>query len=190
MNIKTKLVMFFVAGIFASVLFYIKFAQNINNNGLLSFIGTETIIVVVICHGIAFLIRSSLVRRNCRSLGIYQGDQTWVPDVSIADKPLFSKTQKSYNKVAALFFLLAVVLTGIALSLFFRIKDFLNEAFEPYLMQYWTSLASIVLAMIMLFFTIHFLLMSFLLEYKSKVKAIFVSLLSFIVVFLLSTANF
>lgn len=184
MNIRMKLALFFIAGIGAAVLFSMRFGQNIRNGGLLNFIGVPTIIVVGACHGIAFLIRYFLVRRRCRSLGIHRVGQTRMPDLSIAGEPLFSMIRKGYLKVAGLFFLLTLGLAGAANYLLYSIKDIPNEAFEPHLMQYWTMLASFALAMIMLFFALHFLLMSFLLEYKSKVKALLATVVSFMIVFL------
>jgi len=184
MNIRFKLAVFFAAGICASVLYYLKFQENIRNVGLLNFIGIPTIMAVAICHGIAFLIRALLVRRHRRSMGIDPGYPLWAHDVSMTDKPLFAGIEKSYRKVAALYFLVTVMLAGVALGLFYRIKDIPGEAMEPYLMIYWTALASFVLAMITYFFAIHFLLMSFLLEYASRVKDLFVTLFSFILAFL------
>jgi hypothetical protein len=184
MHIRFKLALFFVAGTCAVGLFYVRFGQNIKSNGLLNFIGIPTIIVVVICHAIAFLIRFLLVRRHCRSAGISRGKRAWLFDLSIADEPLFSKIKKSFNKVATLFFLLTTVSAGIAYSLLRSLRGLSNEEFGSHLMQYWTLLASYALAMVMFFFAIHFFFMSFLLEYRNKMKSVFVSLLSFMVAFL------
>lgn len=184
MSIRLKLVLFFTVGICASVLYYIKFQENIRNIGLLNFIGIPTIIIIVICHGIAYLIRLLLVKRRFRSAGITLGSRLRAPEVSTADVILFAQVRTSYARIAGRFFVSAAGLAGAALWLLSKIRDIPNEAFEPYLMHYWTMLASFALAMIMLFFAIHFLLMSFLLEYKSKAKALLVTMVSFIIVFL------
>jgi len=183
MNIRIKLIVFFIVSICTSVLFYLKFEQSITNQGLLNFIGMATIIVVAVCHGIAFLIRSLLIRRHYRYAGISPDSKAWAPAVPITDNVLFLNIKRSFNKVAALSFILATVLAAIAFISLRILQNIPKEEFEPHLMQYWTLLASYALAMIMSFFTFHFYLMSMLLEYKSNVKAIFVSFVSFIVVF-------
>lgn len=183
MNIRLKLAVFYLAVICALVLFYIKFGQSIKNNSLLDFIGIPTIVVVVILHGIAHLIRSLLVRRHCHSAGISQGNQTWLCDLAISDKPLFVKIRKSLNKISIMSLLLTAVMAGIVFSLLRIFQKMPKEEMAFPLMQYWILMTSYAAGMILLFFAIHFFFMSILLEYKSKIKAALVTLLSFTVTF-------
>lgn len=187
MNTRAKLTLLGAVSISVTILFSLRFGQNIRNIGLLNFIGIPTIIVVAICHGIAFLIRLLLVKRHCRSAGISHGNhgnQEWISDLSITNKQLFAKIEQSFKKTAALFFLLTAVFAGIVSYGVISFKDMPNEEVEHHIIQYWFFMASYGMGMIMFFFVVHFLFLSFLLEYKSRGKAVFVTVLSFMVVFL------
>jgi hypothetical protein len=123
MNRNLKLGVFIVFSISVSLLYYFKFEQNIKNIGLLNFIGIETFIIVFVCHGIAFFVRSFLVKRHCSAAGFTHGKEVCVHDLSIINKPLFTKIRKSYNKAAVFLIVFTLVATRIWIYLAFNIKD-------------------------------------------------------------------
>jgi hypothetical protein len=64
-----------------------------------------------------------------------QGNQAWVCDLAISDKPLFVKIRKSFNKISIMSLLLTAVMAGIVFSLLRIFQKMTKEKMAFPLMQ-------------------------------------------------------